>query len=463
MPYTMQINKRESSKKEKSLYVSKELLKQLKLTELELIQVQFGTKEVSCAIYSSDNLSFQECEFSEIAWNQLYFPYSLKLTLEYDGEGKIYFGPLIGIFTAGFTGSILRPAGERSFLFAKYIHAASLTGALAVIFGSHHIDWEEGTMEAYSFTKAGWKKIIVPLPNVIYDRLPNRRTEAHPDYIHVREKFKQEYDIPWFNPGFFDKSEIHKRLVEVEEANRHLPKTIASPTTEEIKGFIHEYKHVYIKPKNGSLGFGIHQIHFDEGEGFYYCRFRDKVRNRLRRYSSLNRLLKTQFPTGFDHLVVQKGIALLKYQSNPIDFRIHTNKDEQGVWRISAIAAKIAGPGSVTTHVKSGGHIKSVQEIWEDLNLDKSLLGELKKTALLLSKAIDKTTNGNVGEIGFDLGIDLDEQIWMFEANSKPGRTIFSHPKLKREDQLTRKMPMTYAAYLYQTVIQESSHITVST
>lgn len=461
MAYVIQVNKRKSAKQEKSLFVSKELLKQLRVKEGETKIIQFGTKEVSCSIYSNKELSFQECAFSELAWNQLYFPYPLKLTLEYDGQEKLYLGPIIGIFTAGFTGSILRPAGERSFLFAKYIHAASLTGALAVIFGSHHINWEEGTMEAYSFTKAGWKKIIVPLPNVIYDRLPNRRTEAHPDYIHVREKFNRDYEIPWFNPGFFDKSEIYNRLIDVEEVNQHLPKTITSPTTEEIKAFIHEYKHVYIKPKNGSLGLGIHQIHYDEGEGFYYCRFRDKVRNRLRRYSNLNRLLKTQFPTGFEHLVVQKGIALLKYQNNPIDFRIHTNKDEQGIWRISALAAKIAGPGSVTTHVKSGGHVKSVQEIWEDLDLDKALLGELKRTVLLLSKAIDKTTNGNVGEIGFDLGIDLNGHIWMFEANSKPGRTIFSHPKLKREDQLTRKMPMSYAAYLYQTVIQESNRVTV--
>ncbi|MDQ0254197.1 hypothetical protein J2S74_001572 [Evansella vedderi] len=455
MPYTINVNQVESDKNENQLFLSKELLTHLKLEEGDVKTVQFGSREVNCRIYSKKHLSFKHCEFSKKAWENLFIPYPLTLTLDYVDKEKFYFGPIIGIFTAGFTGSVLRPVGERSFLFAKYIHAASLSGSLAVIFGSHHINWDEGIIEGYSFLESGWQKVIVPFPNVIYDRLPNRRTEAHPAYSEVREKLQNDYNIPWFNPGFFDKSEIYDRLIHVDEVKHLLPKTISAPTKEEIKDFVHEYKHVYIKPKNGSLGLGIHQIHYDTGEKFYYCRFRDKKRNRLRRYGSLSRLLKTQFPNGFNHLVIQEGISLLKYQNNPIDFRIHTNKDDQGIWKISAIAAKIAGSGSVTTHVKSGGHVKSVQEIWEDLNLSKALLSGLKKTALSLSKAIDKTTDGNVGEIGFDLGIDQEEKVWMFEANSKPGRTIFSHPKLKREDQLTRQMPMSYATYLYKSTIQD--------
>ncbi|MDG5786384.1 YheC/YheD family protein [Evansella sp. AB-P1] len=457
MPHMVEIKQLESNDHAYKLFISNNYLSEWNIQEGTEKNVQFGTKEVTCTVHSKEDITNDTCFLSNRAWNKLCIPYPIKLSIEYDNVERIFIGPIIGIYTAGFTGSILRPVGERSFLFAKYLHAARTTGALAIIFGSHHIDWENETMEGYSFQETGWKKIKVPIPNVVYDRLPNRRTEMHPTYSEIKERLQKNYQIPWFNPGFFDKSHIYEQLINLSDVNKYLPTTITSPTDKEIKSFINQYKHVYIKPKNGSLGMGIHQVLFDDKENYYYCRFRDHIRNRLRRYGSLTRLLQNQFPNGFDQMVVQQGISLLKYQNNPIDFRVHTNKDEMGKWRISAIAAKIAGSGSVTTHVKSGGHIKSINEIWEDLKLRKSLLEELKTTALHLTYAIDKTTDGIVGEIGFDIGIDQNEDIWMFEANSKPGRTIFSHPKLKQEDQLTRKLPMNYANYLYKEAIMDYS------
>ncbi|ADU29710.1 YheC/YheD family protein [Evansella cellulosilytica] len=436
------------------LYFPISLLKEWNLNEGDLQTIIYGTKEVRCKVNALKGDSHSICELSKEAWSYFSLPFSISLSINRISNNKMVLGPITGIYTAGFTGSILRPVGDRSFLLAKYIHAARCIGAFAYVFGAHHINWEEEMIEGYTFSDSGWKKVIVPFPDVIYDRLPNRRTEAHPLFSNAREKLQSKYEIPWFNPGFFDKSKIYDILIQLDEVNHLLPKTISAPTQDEIIAFIHEQEHVYMKPKNGSLGVGIHQITYDPNSSFYYCRFRDNTRNRLRRYSSLLHLLKTQFKQGYDQYVIQQGISLMKYQNNPIDFRVHTNKDEKGIWRMSAIAAKIAGPGSVTTHVKSGGHIKLIEEIWEDLDLNKSLLNNIKHTALRLSSAIDKKTDGYIGEIGFDIGVDEQERIWMFEANSKPGRTIFSHPKLSKEDLLTRKMPIQYAIYLYESMIE---------
>ncbi|UCZ54295.1 YheC/YheD family protein [Bacillus shivajii] len=412
--------------------------------------VVFGSREIPCTIHYDETLKDKQLVVSKSVSDFLLLPKQRTcLTIIFDEDNRLYLGPIIGIFTAGFTGSNLRPVGERSFLFAKYAKAAQLSGAIAVIFGVHHIHWEEGITEGCIFTEKGWQTVRVPLPNVIYDRLPNRKTERLSEYRAVSKRLKEEYNIPMFNPGFFDKWEIHEKLSLNEKATPFLAKTLAYPKKKDIREFIENCHHIYMKPKNGSLGMGIHQIVFKPDEGFYYCRFRDHEKNRLRRYSSIDRLLKTQFKGGFEHFVVQEGISLLAYQNKPIDFRVHTNKDINGKWTLSALAAKVAGPGSVTTHVKSGGQVKSVAEIWEDLQLNKTLLNELKEAALLLSECIDEAVEGNVGEIGFDLGIDKNEKIWMFEANSKPGRTIFSHPKLRYDDQLTRRLPMEYAIYLH--------------
>lgn len=92
-------------------------------------------------------------------------------------EQTLYLGPLVGIFTSGFTPFPLRPIGERSLFFSKLLSVEKLVGAHAFIFGEEHIDWENGTIDGLFYLERGWQKITVPFPNVIYDRLPNRRSE----------------------------------------------------------------------------------------------------------------------------------------------------------------------------------------------------------------------------------------------------------------------------------------------
>ncbi|MFL6561575.1 MAG: YheC/YheD family protein, partial [Bacillus sp. (in: firmicutes)] len=96
---------------------------------------------------------------------------------------------------------------------------------------------------------------------------------------------------------------------------------------------------------------------------------------------------------------------------------------------------------------RSGGDIKTMEEIFPN---DECILytEKLSNAALLLSGALDRHVEGIIGEIGFDLGIDRNGDIWLFEANSKPGRTIFTHPELKDFDLLTRKLSIAFAVFL---------------
>jgi hypothetical protein len=209
------------------------------------------------------------------------------------------------------------------------------------------------------------------------------------------------------------------------------------------------YNHVYIKPINGSLGLGIHQIIYDKHLDHYFCRYQDADGiNRLRKFSSLEGLVRHVFAKkNLESLLVQQGINLLKAEKRSIDFRIHSNKDDKGDWQITAIAAKIAGPGSVTTHVRNGGEIKTLKEIFSE-NECREYTEKLTEAALLLSQALERNMEGIIGEIGFDLGIDQNGNVWMFEANSKPGRSIFSHPDLKDFDLLTRQLSIAFAIFL---------------
>jgi hypothetical protein len=392
--------------------------------------------------------------------DELHFPnVTTPLHVFYE-NGTLFLGPLVGIFTSGFTPFPLRPIGERSLFFSKLLSVHKAVGVIAFVFGEQHINWEEGIIEGYFYQKNGWERHNIPLPNVVYDRLPNRLSESRKEQRIVKERMQQEYLIPWYNPGFFNKLDIYDKLYNDFTVYKYLPETVPFTSFSHIEGMLSQYQSVYIKPINGSLGLGVHQVLFDKEENLYFCRYHDQQGvKRLQKFSTLENLMNHVFRNrSLGNMLVQQGISLLKIDNRSVDFRIHTNKDGNGKWQITAIAAKIAGVGSVTTHVKTGGVIKTIDEIFS--NEEKELyLPKLKEAALKLSHALEKQINGNLGEIGFDLGIDKEGLIWLFEANSKPGRSIFTHPQLKDFDLLTRKLSIAYAVHLTEKAIHTPEEV----
>ncbi|WP_235848597.1 YheC/YheD family endospore coat-associated protein [Litchfieldia alkalitelluris] len=425
----------------------------------EINQLSFGTASCTCKIKVIKH-DQQTISISEDLIKKLNIPYT-GYTHLIQHENTLHLGPLVGIFTAGFTDSLLRPIGERSLFFSKLLSTESTVGAFPFVFGAHQIDWENGTIEGLFYLKNGWKKITVPFPNVIYDRLPNRKAENHQALKKVKEKLSKEYLIPWFNPGFFNKWEIHQLLSDVNEVSGFLPETHKNPSFSLIEIMLSKYQHVYLKPANGSLGLGVFQIIYSREEEVYYCRFKDESeKNRLQKYSSLEAMINHLFKNRkLKHYIVQQGITLIRNNHRTIDFRVHTNKDQNGKWQISVIAGKIAGRGSVTTHINSGGVVKTLEELFTDPNEKKQIKHKLEEAVLSLSHAIDQKVEGSIGEIGFDLGIDKSGKLWLFEANSKPGRSIFSHPRLREQDLLTRRLFLHYAAYLTETMIKKPEEL----
>ncbi|WP_026583960.1 YheC/YheD family endospore coat-associated protein [Bacillus sp. J33] len=437
-----------------TVYIPNELNLHTHLTSLA-----FGTHSVDAAFVLHKGKKKSIVLSKDVA-EALNFP-DLNIPLHaFANNGTLYIGPLVGIFTSGFTSFPLRPVGDRTLFFAKLLSVKKTVGAIPFLFGEQHINWDQGTIQGLFYHQEGWVTHEVPFPNVVYDRLPNRKSERRNELKEVRDRLQKEYLIPWYNPGFFNKLDVYERLQNEKAISRYLPETHPFSSYSVIERMLADYGQVFLKPVNGSLGLGIHQIIYDKKEGFYYCRYREQDENRLRRYSSLENLMRHVFAgRNLNRMLVQQGIHLLRYNQRPIDFRIHTNKDENGEWRITAAAAKIAGPGSVTTHVKSGGVIKTLDEVFETADEKEEALEKLTAAALSISSALEQNMEGIIGEIGFDFGLDRKGSIWLFEANSKPGRSIFKHPRLREFDLLTRKLSLSFAVFLAEASITKPEAI----
>ncbi|GLF91150.1 endospore coat-associated protein YheD [Bacillus safensis] len=395
---------------------------------------------------------------SEDLYRDLLIPYQSKadvITLDH----TLFIGPLIGIFTAGFEQST-QPLGTRSDFFIKLLHSFRQHAGFAYVFGTHSIDWEKGIVEGLLYQQQSWVKKQLPLPSVIYDRLPNRKAAQSAFIQETKRKLTQDYDIPWFNPYFFNKWEIHEQLLTDEKTWSFLPHSVKLDPVDalsKIETLLHLHHAIYLKPTNGSHGDSIYQVK-KEDHGVTVC----SNLGRAIPYHSLDHFVQRLRKDHTIHdFIAQQGIELLQIDNQSMDFRVHTNKNKDGQWTVTAVAAKVSGDHTITTHQSHGGAVKTLYDIFPEEKKRLQILQQLSHTALTLSQVIDEKMSGYIGEIGFDLGIDQTGTIWMFEANSRPGREIFQHASLKKSERLIAKRIMEYASYLSKTVLTTTDHTNV--
>lgn len=336
---------------------------------------------------------------------------------------------LLGVFTAGFSDSspIL---GARTEVFQMMTEAGKSHGYDTIFFGHQHVDLENRVINGVKWDGDSWIKTTVPYPLVIYNRLPNRKVENLPTVKEVTKDLqKSSY---YFNTRFFNKWYIYDRLRKKQNCAHYLPETILHPSKQRIIDLLKKEKRIYIKPVNGSKGNGIISATLTEQTSELSCKFYHDDRVHQELYQEFDQFFQHHFPSGLHGFIVQPEINLIQKNNSAMDFRVHTNKNEYNKWELTALCAKFAGKGSLTTHVKRGGSVHTLDDFFSKEE-GHQIFRKLQKAALIISENLEATLKDKIGEIGFDFGIDVDGNVWLFEANSKPGFGIFEHPSIKKE------------------------------
>ena len=420
-----------------------------RLYQDSLRQVTFGTLTFPCTFISTHK---RNCYLSEDLLKKLGNPYQHNWSL-YVKDDTLYFLPIIGIFTTEYKGSQILPFGQRTEQFKHLIKLVKAKGGYAFYFTAERINWERGEIRGLVYEENHWKESTLPFPQLVYDRTPNRRAERLAKVKNIKDRFQLDYGIPWFNPNFFNKWDLYQMLKSHPLSNQYLPETYPLNYSFLTKA-LNNFTTVYIKPKNSSHGVGIKRITKSATNAFacYSNTLNGTVR---KQYTSVEQLMMNEFnkiPTS--HYIIQQGIELQTIDGRPFDFRIHTNKDGKGKWQMSAIAVKMAGEHKVTTHHLHGGKIKSLSEVF-NAEEAKMYINLLKEDVLALSEALDESIGDLIGELGIDIGIDKDKRVWLFEINARPGRIIFHHPLIRRQEKLVHHYWLEYCCYLAKLTIDK--------
>ncbi|MRH44113.1 hypothetical protein GH741_15840 [Aquibacillus halophilus] len=365
-----------------------------------------------------------------------------KITLDINGNSCTILLTL-AVLIAGF-GSDSKVLGPRTETFYSLSKAGEQIGFNTLFFGYQHISHQQEKIHAYYLDNGEWKQDFFDIPTVIYNRLPNRKIEHHPEVVYAKKWLEHRSTL--FNQNFFNKWEIYERLMRSQTCSYLLPETILHPSKQKIAKLLEKHP-LYIKPIHGSRGEGIIRcikLHSGETECHYYHNDKSQVN----RYTKIESFFEQHFPNGLKGYVAQKEISLMKKGKSAIDFRVHSNKNHRNSWEISLICAKFAGKGSLTTHVQRGGSLHTVSELFSE-EQTKKINHRLTTTAILLSNQIEKDLPQLTGEIGFDFGIDEEGKVWLFEANSKPGFSIFNHQKINQNSLHILSYPFKFAFYLH--------------
>lgn len=420
---------------DRSVYLTSELVKALRLTGNKSITVKVGSKSSTLPV-----------RLIKKSGQHMYIPLSLMASLRIPRNGSVLvannnnkelrIGPVIGILThvnnstspfgtkTGFIRQIMNTGSSKSFIFA---------------FSPSSVNWIQETVTGVIPKEGGgWIRKTFPLPDVVYNRLSSRTAEKSAGMEGFKDRFIRR-GIPLFNWSFFDKWDVYKML-DGDDAFRFVPESRINPSADQIKEMLDKHKFIYLKPTAGSLGIGIFRVTYNPKRG-YFVRYRKGGKNVLIRYGKFDGLMQ-MLGTGRGRLtnyVAQQGIRLIEIDSCPIDFRFHLTKNGNNNWVVAAIGAKKSGKGSVTTHIRNGGQLMTPEQVLRQIygTRAEQILANAKETAIKLAEGIENNYNHLLGELGFDIGIDQSEKIWMFEANAKPGRSIFKHPSLKEGDTAT--------------------------
>lgn len=423
-------------------------------------QVHSNSKTIETVLFTSPDL-YAQCQITTES----------AITLKYNYiENILSLGPLIGLFTVRNALSEGTFGSQESTLLALANSSECLSG-LVFVFCPEDINWDMSFITGYipiaenlpeqkpednqaPWVSSIWKPVVVPLPDVVYDRLPSRTIEAKPDVMEAKSRLMALPNCLYFNPMFLDKWETHLVLREINEASAYLPPTKLVETPEEIKEFLLLYKSIFLKPSSGSLGRRIIKILLDEHGHFKYMyRSRDKqtLEGTTADFLALINMLRPIM--GKRTYVAQKDLHLAKYEDCPFDIRVLAQKDKRGNWRRTKIYVRKAAPDSFLSNLSDGARPKSISKVLKevfaaDFQASHGLGEDIRRVVREIPPALERGTGKIWGELGIDLGIDRHGKLWLIEINSKPFRTLVSESGFFKIVKRSLMRPLEFSKFL---------------
>lgn len=325
--------------------------------------------------------------------------------------------PVLGILTAG-KGQV--PGNREMFRFVQM--ACREAGLTAYVFTPAQVNWSRGIVKGYRYLQGRWQAGQFPLPQVVYNRIPNRQLEASREVQLVKRRLRAK-GIPYYNAGYLNKYDLYQLLKDDPQVQPYLPWTRLVRRRSDIQSALQQLGCVYLKPRHAFAGKGIMRVAL-RGNA-WSLRYRQDDVNKESRGSSVGELWpKLEQKMGRQSYIVQQAIQLAQYKGRTFDVRLLAQKNGVGQWQVSGMGVRVASKGGITTHVPNGGYIAPAAEVFANVfgANAASVHERVSRLAMMVALAVERKSQGLFGEMSMDIGLDASGHPWFFEANAKPMR-----------------------------------------
>lgn len=334
--------------------------------------------------------------------------------------------------------------------FRDLIREGRKLGANVYLFSHQDVNHERKIV--YGFVPnegGGWSRRELPWPDIVIDRF---RSHWTPALTLLRER----NCFPYANNHFTFKSEAMKLYTASETVRKWVPETDLY-TPETLCGYLQRHRIVYVKPANGTGGFGVTKI-VRRGTGYLVQAREKKSALRLVEFRSLPTLLLwigawTQSQSiRSGRFLVQMGLDTELVPGRVADVRVLIQKNGSGEWQLTGKAVRIGGRNSPTTNLlrrRGGTAVPFGAFMRSHFGTEQAdRIGcECEELAFAVVTAIEERY-GPMMEFGLDVAVDKRGRVWLLEANPKPSRDVFLKTGETGIYVTALRRPIEYAFYL---------------
>ncbi|WP_039836022.1 YheC/YheD family protein [Paenibacillus sonchi] len=410
---------------ENAVMLGDKSMKKLKIPAHGTIQLTFGSfrQEVTVIpVPKSDILRVSEGLARRLGLRQ-----RLALNVSYSSGSRILrLGPIIGVLVSrDHPDQPDRLFGPITMFCRELTNACHAQGAYVYFFTPEALEKHSTSIQGWVYDE-GWRKLSLPIADVINNRLTTRKMENKPSVQHFLADVKSRYGTHFFNEKFLDKTEVFEALAQDATLQRYLPESHALKGFAILKKMCGTYNSVFLKPVRGSLGKGILRISKDESGG-YRLLSTTPMGTRKQTYPSLAKLFQSVAPKmKTTRYQIQQGLPLLELGRRPVDFRALVQKNGTGKWGVTSIVARTAGSNHFVSNLARGGTLSTAREAIAKSSLPSGVKENtqvlLPRAALAIARGVETYIPAHFGELGIDLALDQSGRIWLLEVNSKPSK-----------------------------------------
>lgn len=306
----------------------------------------------------------------------------------------------------------------------------------AIYFQSSDVDLEKNIIRGKRMVNGEAVDVESRYPDVIY----NKNTGGYRNQDRVQRTLRRT--IPFTQHVITDKLHLPLELHGESELNGLFIPSVYVNSHDAFFDFFKEHDVGVLKNTQEERGEGVHFIQ-KTARGFIFHQGAEQV---LKSEEEMKHFIQSQvLPHSY---ILQKYIDTLDEENRPVDFRFHIAKNEVGQWELVKGYTRIGVAGNILTHVAYyGGFRESALDYLTRVYSDAGKEGyeALSSITYQVAQDVDRLYGYALDELGIDLAIDKDGQIWMYEVNTGPWTGFFEE---ERAPQLLK-----YARYLAQSGI----------